>query len=223
MNNAIQWFYLGVGVLAIVLPLIVVGFLRPWRRIGADWRWALWGLAAAIGVLVGSLMLVSILGSSGDLSNSRAQLLDAGLAAMGPVPGAVLFALIVIVTVLASNWLARGRRVPDVLDATTTRILARRGVNIDELRAAYVPTAEFSEDLFDASISLGQADREAGILRARVLAYSPRGRRSRDLRRAASALESRVRAATTPNAMKATLAELRTIARHVEGGELPQQ
>lgn len=222
MNNAIQWFYLGVGVLAVVLPLIIVGILRPWQRMGVDWRWTLWGLAVAIGALVGTFMLVMILGSSGDLSHSRSRLINAGLAAVGAVPGVIVFTLIVIVTVLTCHWLTRARRIPDRLDPTTTRVLARRGVSPDELRAAYVPTTEFSEELLDTSILLGQADREARILRVRIFEYQPRWRRNRDLLRVASGLESRVRAATTTNAMKPALAELRTIARHVEAGERPQ-
>lgn len=222
MNNAIQWFYLGAGVLAVVLPLIVVGMLRPWQRMGADWRWTLWGLAVAIGALVGTLMLVGILGSSGDLSHSRSRLVNAGLAAVGAVPGVIVFALIVIATVLACLWLTRARRIPDVLDPTTTRVLARRGVSPDELRAAYVPTTEFPEDLFDALIVLGQADREARILRVRIFEYQPRWRRNRDLLLAASGLESRILAATTTNAMEPALAELRMIARHVEAGEVPR-
>ncbi len=221
MNNAIQWVYLGVGILAFVLPALVVGILRPWSQIGAQWRPILWGLTIGIGVLVGSFMLALIILSSGDLTGTRAEYMNAGLVVIGPVPGIVVFALVILGTVAGCTAVARGRAIPDEIDAATVRTLVCRGIAIDDLRAAHAPGPRFTRDEFHTAVRLGQADREAVLLRGRIIAYSPHRWRVFGPSQHARDLEARVRAATATDDAQPALTELRSIARRVEAGLPP--
>ncbi|KAA9107935.1 hypothetical protein [Microbacterium rhizomatis] len=224
MQNAIQWLYIVVGALGIILPLIIVGIARPWRRNGPGWTWIHWGLAAGVGLLVGSFMLALTLGSAGDLRRTRAalinDLLTAAFHAFGPAPAVALVLLIVGTTSVVTFRITRPRPLPADIDLAGLRVLSRKGATVDDLQARYLPSARFSSDEFVLAVALGQADRKAKIFYGRVITYAPRSlRTNRALFRYAAALESKVHTSNTLDDTKHPLSELAALARRVEAGE----
>ncbi len=220
MNNAVQWVFAAIALLAIALPLLFVGFARPWLRHGTQWRGLYWGMAVGVGFLVSAYMFALIVGTSGDVSRTRSAVVNEVLEATARTLGqntmialsVIGLAAVMTLTVVVATRVGQPRQLPSNPDLADLRTLVRKGVDVETLRSAYLPSTTFTEAEFDATILLGGMDTEARNLVHDVSRqYSGLGPVSSAELWEVSRLERAVRDAKTPEDAQRPLAELRKV------------